>query len=140
MSDRVGMGDEDVGNGLALERRLEGGEVGGVIGTGIDHRDLARPNDIRARAEVGERAGVVGDHPPDLRGDLVDPSVLELQLTHELEGHGTSLRGGPTILVVEVAVIARSPQSARRPGQLLRSGTSGAIVRRSTQPCQTPMQ
>ena len=65
----VGMpvGDQDVGNGLALQGRLKRLEMRLVHRTGIDHCHLAVPDNIHAGADIGEGAGIVGDHAPDQR-------------------------------------------------------------------------
>ena len=43
----------------------------------IDHRDVARPDDVGPGAVIGELGRVLGDDPPHARRDLFDTSVLE---------------------------------------------------------------
>ncbi len=72
---------------LAIERPMQRLQVGRVGGPGIDHRHLARTDDVGPRTGEGERAGILGDHPPDQRRDLIGLAVAELEVT-DMGDHG----------------------------------------------------
>ena len=57
----MGVGDEDVGDGLAAHRVEQRGDMGVVVGAGIEDRDFAAADDVAHRALEGERARIVGD-------------------------------------------------------------------------------
>ena len=57
----MGMGDENVGYGFAAHRIEQRGNMGVVLRTGIDDRDLAAADDVAHRALEGERARIIGD-------------------------------------------------------------------------------
>ena len=92
----VGVGDENVAHLLAGDR---GGESLHVIGERrprIDDRDPTPADDVGPGPVQGEGARIAGDHPPHggrpRRGDEVDPSVLELELSPEGDLHVHDLR------------------------------------------------
>jgi len=72
------VGDEDVADALARHSGQQGLQMVRVVRAGIDDRHHPLADDVGAGAGEGERAGVVGDHPSDQRGDLVRAPVLEL--------------------------------------------------------------
>ena len=57
------MGEDDVGDRVALRRRPQSIELALVGRAGVDDRDLAGPDDVAVRALEGERAGIGGRHP-----------------------------------------------------------------------------
>ena len=63
----MGVGDEDMRDGLARECLLQRSDMLGQIGTGVDHRDLAVPDDIGAGALEGEGARITCQHAADQR-------------------------------------------------------------------------
>ena len=68
----MGVGDEDMRHGLAAHRVEQRRAVGGIVGTGIDDRDLAAADDVAHRALEGERARVVAQDAPHAGHRLVD--------------------------------------------------------------------
>ena len=116
----MGVGDENVAHLLAGDR---GGESLHVIGERrprIDDRDPTPADDVGPGPVQGEGARIAGDHPPHggrpRRGDEVDPSVLELELSPEGNLHGHSS--------VLLSMTALSPSTSRP--------APTAIVSRST--------
>ena len=71
----VAVGDADRRDPLAGERRGQGVAVGVEHRAGIDDGDLALTDDVRPGAAVGELRRVLGDHPPQHRGDTIDAAV-----------------------------------------------------------------
>ncbi len=67
----VGVGHQDVANGLAFERRHQMRDMGRVGGSRIDHRDLATAHDIAAGSREREGTAVVGDEAAHEAGQLV---------------------------------------------------------------------
>ena len=92
----MGVRDEDVADALA---RFEGGDDGVHVGVEqrarIDDGDVAVPDDVRAGAEVGELARVLGHDPADEGRDLVDAPVDDVEVADERDRRGhVKPRGG----------------------------------------------
>ena len=69
----MGVGDENVGDGLAAHGVKQRGDMGVVVGPGIEDRDFAAADDVAHRALEGERAGIIGDDRADARRHLAAP-------------------------------------------------------------------
>src|SRR5690349_5260021 len=83
--------DEDVRDGLAAHRIEQRREMCGIVGTRIDDRDLAAPDDVAQRPFERERPGIVGQHPPHARHRLIDGVGREIERLVEgnvVVGHG----------------------------------------------------
>ena len=61
----MGMRDEDMGHVLALQSGAQIGEMFGIVGTRIDHCNLAFADNRDAGAFEGERAGIGCEQAPD---------------------------------------------------------------------------
>ena len=86
----VGVGDENMRDGLAAHRIEQRRAVGGVLGTGIDDRDFAAADDVAHRALEGERARIVAQKPPHAGHRLVDAAgdELEILVVWDVFSHG----------------------------------------------------
>ena len=89
----MGMGDEDMADGLAREAGQQSRHMFRQIGAGIDHRHLAMADDIGARAEEGEGARVMRHDPPDQGRDGLQPAVIGREIPVVQQRIGCS-RGG----------------------------------------------
>ena len=67
----VGVGDENVGDGLPAHGVEQRADMRVVIGAGVEDRDLAAADDVADRALIGERAGIVGDDGAHARRHLL---------------------------------------------------------------------
>ncbi|GAB1363973.1 hypothetical protein MASR1M32_32090 [Rhodobacter sp.] len=66
---QMGVGDKDDGNPLAgVESGENGLQVALKGGTGVDHRHLARADDVGPGPRPGHRRGVPGQNPPQPAG------------------------------------------------------------------------
>jgi len=79
----MGMGHQQMGDGLALERRQQRIDVLRDIRTRVHHSDVPIADDVRPRTVPGKRARIPGDDAPQHRRDLIHPPVLELILATE---------------------------------------------------------
>ena len=79
----VGMGDENMRDGLAAHGVEQRGCVGLVIGTGIDDRDIASADDVAHRAGEGERRRVVAEHAANAGAHLVDDAGFQGKIAVE---------------------------------------------------------
>ncbi len=86
----VVVGDQDVADALALNRRQDRAKVLGQVRAGIDDSDLAAANYIGSGAQISERPWIVGDHPADERRDLFDAAIFEFELS-DVRDHGGSM-------------------------------------------------
>src|SRR5579885_1292296 len=86
----VAVGNQDVGETLALEGLGDRFEVGLVVGAGIDDRNPAAADEIGIGAEKGIRPGIVGDDAADARRNLFGHAVIDIDVTIEgkLRRHG----------------------------------------------------
>ena len=86
----VGMGDENVRDGLAAHRIQNGGQVARVIRSGVDHRDFAAPDEVGERPLEGERPGVVGEDAPQPGRGFLDGfrGEVERLIERDVVGHG----------------------------------------------------
>ena len=69
----MGVGDENVGHGLAAHGIEQRRDMGVVVRAGIEDRDFAAADDVADRAFEGERARIVGDHGPHAGRDFGRP-------------------------------------------------------------------
>jgi hypothetical protein len=76
----VGMGDENMRDGLAAHGVEQRRAVHGIFRTRIDDGDLAAADDVAHRALEGERAWVVAQHAPHAGHRLIDASGNELEV------------------------------------------------------------
>ena len=90
----VGMGDEDVGDGLVLDRIEQRADVALVGGTGIDDGDVAAADDVTHRALEGERARVVAHDPAHAGHHFVHRlgGEIELLVEGDVVGHADPRR------------------------------------------------
>jgi hypothetical protein len=88
----MGVRHEDVRDRLAAHGVEQGRDVRGIVGAGVDDRDLAAPDDVADRALEGERARIVGKKSPHPGRGLVDLAGREIQRLVEWDvvGHGAS--------------------------------------------------
>ena len=102
----MGVGDEDVGHGLAAHRIEDRCNVPLVVRTRIDHRDLAVPDDVRHRPLERERPRVVGDEPPQAGHDFLDLAGREVEafVERDVVGHGQFPRAGRGVLPARPAL------------------------------------
>ena len=86
----MAVGDEDMGEPLALDRGGDRLQVPLVGGTRVDDGDVAAADDIAIGAEEGVGAGIVGDDAPDARRDLLGDAVVDILAAIEgkLRRHG----------------------------------------------------
>ena len=86
----MAVGDEDMGETLALDRRGDRLEMRLVGGTGIDDRDLAGADEIGIGAEEGVWARIVGDDAADAGRDLFGHAIVDIHAPIEgkLRRHG----------------------------------------------------
>src|SRR5215471_3596215 len=86
----MGMGDQDVGDRLALKAFQQRVDMLGQVGARIDHGDLPLADDIGAGAAKGERARIARDNTADARHDGFEPTVFERKITaiRNVDGHG----------------------------------------------------
>ncbi len=82
------VGDEDVGDGLAVERLQQRVDMVLLLRAGIDHRDLAVADDVGAGALEGERAGIARDDAADQRRQPLGPPVFEGEVAAERDFTG----------------------------------------------------
>ena len=82
------MGDEDMGDGLAVERLQQRVDMILLLRAGIDHRDLAVADDVGAGALEGERAGIARDDAADQRRQPLGPPVFEGKVAAERDFTG----------------------------------------------------
>src|SRR5437660_2043437 len=84
-----------MGDPLLGEARRERRDMLFELGAGVDHRDLALPDDIGAGALEGERAGIARDNAADARRDPFEPAVFEgdLATIGNLDSHGRFASG-----------------------------------------------
>jgi hypothetical protein len=75
----MGVGDENMGDGLAAHGVKQRGDMGVVVGPGIEDRDFAAADDVAHRAFEGERAGIIGDDRADTRRNLAHPVGFEIE-------------------------------------------------------------
>ena len=73
----VGMGDQDMGHGLAPNGVKQRRRMRFIVGTGIDDRDLALADDVTHRPREGEGARIVAENSPHARTDFIDDAGLE---------------------------------------------------------------
>src|SRR5581483_10267578 len=89
----MGVRDEDVRHGLAphgIQQRLR---MRLAIGTGIDDRDLALPEDVADGPGESERARIIAEHAAHARPRLFDDAGLEREVAIEgnvVVSHGSS--------------------------------------------------
>ena len=79
----MGMGDDDVADAFAIQRRYQGLEMFVDLRSRVDHRYLALADDEGAGAVDGEIAGIAGDDAAHQRRHLVDHAVFEGEVAHE---------------------------------------------------------
>src|SRR5690606_21135486 len=85
----VGMGDENVADGLPARRLKQGLKMRLVLGPGIDDGERAlTADDVGVRAVKGEWARVVRGDPPYARRHLDGRAVLRFEAFVEIERHG----------------------------------------------------
>ncbi len=77
----MGMGDQDVGHHLALQRRHQRSDMRPVKRARVDDRDFPLADDIGAGAVKGEGARVLGDHPADHRAQLLRHAIFKFQVS-----------------------------------------------------------
>ena len=75
----MGVGDENMRDGLAAHGVKQRGDMGIVVGAGIEDRDFAAADDVAHRALERERSGIIGDHRADLRRNLAYPVGLKVE-------------------------------------------------------------
>ena len=101
----VGMGDQDMGHGLAAHGIQQRFRMRFVVRPRIDDRDLAAADDVTDRAGEGERARIVAENAPHAGADLVDDSGLKREIAVERDvvviGHGDYSVQGTVILRCE---------------------------------------
>ena len=95
----MGMGDEDVGHGLAPHRVEKRCQLRVVVRPWVDHRHVARTDDIAIGALEGIGARVVHQHAADEGGDAVGLAGRHLKVAVELQvRHAISCGAGwPTL-------------------------------------------
>ena len=76
----VGVGDENMRDGLAAHGVEQRRAVDGIVRARIDDGDLAAADDVAHRAFEGERARVVAQYAPHAGHRLVDASGNELEV------------------------------------------------------------
>ena len=79
----MAVGDEDMADPLAACRLGDGRKMGRVGGSGIDHGDLARADNICVGAEKGVGAGIVGHDAPHVGRDRFGHAVIDVHATIE---------------------------------------------------------
>jgi hypothetical protein len=79
----VGVGDEDVGHGLAAHRIEQRGCVRFVVGTGVDDRDVALADDITHRAGEGKRRRVIAEDAAHAGPHFIDSAGLQRKIAVE---------------------------------------------------------
>ncbi len=75
----VGVGDKDMGDGLAPHRLQQRIHMLGQVRAGIDHGYLPTPDDVSAGAMKGEGARIARDHAAQQRRQFIDAAVLEVE-------------------------------------------------------------
>src|SRR5215469_1121683 len=92
----VRMGDKNMRDLFAREAGEQSVDMVGEIGTRVDHRDLALPDNVCAGAPKGKGAGIARDDAADHRRDRLQPAVFEQKLAtkRDLDSHeGEFTRG-----------------------------------------------
>ncbi len=89
----VGMRDEDVRHGFALDGIEQRFGMRLAVRTGIDDRDLAASDDVTHRACEGERRGIVAQHAANAGHDLFGDAGFQRKIAIERDvvfgvGHG----------------------------------------------------
>ena len=54
-----------------------------IIGTGVNDGDVALADNVGTAARVSERAGIVGDHPPQAGREHIGHAVREVDVFNE---------------------------------------------------------
>src|SRR5690348_9864368 len=86
----MAVGDEDMSDLLAFDRRGDSLEMRLVGAAGIDDRDLACSDHIGIGAEKSVRAGIVGDDAADAGRDLYGHAIIDIHapIERKLRRHG----------------------------------------------------
>ena len=79
----MGVGDQTMRHPLAFNRREQGIEMRIIIGTGVNDGDVALADNVGTAARVSERAGIVGDHPPQAGREHIGHAVREVDVFNE---------------------------------------------------------
>src|SRR5215472_19162474 len=89
----VRLGDKNMRDLFAREAGEQSVDMVGEIGTRVDHRDLALPDNVCAGAPKGKGTGIARDDAADHRRDWLQPAVFEQKLAAEgdLDSHGRRL-------------------------------------------------
>ena len=106
----VAVGHEDVRDLLAGQRGGERVAVGVEDRPGVDHGDAAPPDQVGARAAVGEPRRVLGHDPADAGADLFDRAVAHVERWDEGDVRHRDA------LVRPGRAARRPPRRRRRPG------------------------
>ena len=83
----VRVGDDLMGDRLAVEDVQQRRDMLVVERPRIDNGDVTAADDVGAGAHISERAWIVRNDPPDQRGDLLHLAVFELDVFDEGDGH-----------------------------------------------------
>src|SRR5258708_12494615 len=79
----MGMGDDDMGDGLALHRAEQRAGVFFAIRTGIYNGHIALADDVAVGPGKGEGARIVAKNAPNAGTDLIDHARLERKVAVE---------------------------------------------------------
>ena len=79
----VGMGDENMRHRLAAHGVEQRTDMRGIVGTGIDDRDVAAAEDVADGSLERERTRVIGHDPSHARHRLVDRVRREIEFLVE---------------------------------------------------------
>ena len=121
----MGVGDEDMGDGVAAERRHQGVEMAVDHRPGIDHGHLAVADDIGAGAVKGESAGIGRHDAPDQRRnvDAFARRLVGRAVEGNLDGHSalSTARAGASRASPRSCRTRRGSAAARSPSGTLRA-------------------
>ena len=89
----MGVGDEDVGDGLVRRRRQQRPDMRLVVRSRIDDGDVAGADDVAVGAGEGEGAGISRRHPAHAGKYRLRPAIVRTKVAVEGEtGHGDQAR------------------------------------------------
>ena len=81
------MGNQNVRDGLPLERVDDCLDMIRISRTRIDNRNFARPENVRSRAMEREWAWIVRDNPSNPRSNLGDLTIAKIEFASERNLH-----------------------------------------------------
>ena len=129
----MGVGHQQMRDGLALERVEQRVDVLGEIGPGIDDGDIAPAQHVGAGAVPGEGARVARDDAPHAGCDLLEHAVRERELARERH---RLAQGVPSVRVSPDTSLPASRASSSRSTRLstLPEGLRGSASRTTSAP------